>query len=100
MSSKEEIKLAILENSKDRAECIRDREKEEKKLFEFLSMIRTTVTEFGKEIYSLGYTSGLRKEQNDQLRMEYRNLTGEPFRWPENTANPQNQFFVDREAPS
>ena len=96
----EDIKLAISENDKDRADCIRDREEEEKKLFEFLSMIRTTVTEFGKEFYFLGYTSGQRKEQTAQLHREYKKLTGEPFLWPENTANYQNQFFVDREAPS
>ena len=98
----EDIKLAILENQKDRVDCIRDREEEEKKLFEFLSMIRTKVTEFGKEFYSLGYTSGVRKEQTGQLHREFKKLTGEEFLHPENknTGAYQNQFFVDRETPS
>ena len=104
MSTKEDriadLKDAILANSEDRMECVRDREEEEKKLFEFLSMIRKTVTQFGKDFYIEGFIAGQRKEQCAQLNAEYKRLTGEHFTIPENDRiRSQNQFFVDREAP-
>ena len=103
MSTKEDriadIKDAILANSEDRMECIQEREEKEKKLFEFLSMIRKTVTEFGKDFYILGFTSGQRKEQCAQLNEEYKRLTGERLRLTGERTPSQNQFFVDREAP-
>ena len=103
MSTKEDriafLEDAIKERMEERDEVVREKEEQEVKLAEFLSMITKKVTEFGKEFYMLGFTSGQRREKTFALNQEYKKLTGELFRIPENTGKYQNQFFVNREAP-